>query len=172
MHREGQLSATHEMYLKVLYGLEKGRRVARVRDMAEGLGVRPGTVTAVLKKLEAGGLVVHEHYGEVTLTPAGKNVAECVVRRFETIRGVLLEFLSLDEETADLDACMMEHAVSPATINRMERVLQLVRAGKIDRLPTPSPRQRPRIGQCAECETAGACQAEALAELNRLARRT
>jgi len=153
------------MYLKVLHGLAQRHRVARVRDMAEGLGVRPGTVSAVLKKLETAGLVRHERYGEVELTPAGTEVADCVVRRFDTIRGVLIELLGLDDETAEVDACMMEHAVSPLTINRMERVLELIRTGKLETPQWTSPRPRLETAKCAECEATGICQAEARAEL-------
>lgn len=166
MHRDGQLSSTHEMYLKVIFGLARNHRVARVRDMAEGLGVRPGTVSAVLKKLESAGLVRHERYGEVTLTAAGSEVAECIVRRFETIRGILVELLGLDEETAEVDACMMEHAVSPMTVNRMERVLELIHGGKLKPPRWATPRRRLQTAPCAECEAAGVCQAEARAELH------
>ena len=135
MHREPQLSPTHEMYLKVLFRLGEQRDVARVRDMAKGLGVSPGTVSAVLKKLDRLGLVKHNRYEAVTLTPAGTEVAQSVVRRFETIRAMLIEVLGLDLDDAEDDACMMEHTVSPVTVDRMERLLRLVRNGEIDLTP-------------------------------------
>lgn len=160
MHREEQLSSTHEMYLKVLYRLGQQHDVARVRDMARGLGVNPGTVSAVLKKLELAKLVRHNRYGFVTLTPSGTAVAECVVRRFETIKALLTEVLGLDIETAEVDACMMEHAVSPATINRMERMVGLVRAGRIDLEAFVKSATHSKTVRCDECETTGVCQAE------------
>jgi Mn-dependent DtxR family transcriptional regulator len=101
----------------------------------------------------------------VTLTPAGSEVAECIIRRFETLRGILVELFGLDEETAELDACTMEHAVSPMTVNRMERVLELVRDRKLKPPRWAAPRKRPATAQCAECEATGICQAEARAEL-------
>jgi len=123
------------MYLKVLFRLGEQRDVARVRDMAKGLGVSPGTVSAVLKKLDRLGLVKHNRYEAVTLTPAGTEVAQSVVRRFETIRAMLIEVLGLDLDDAEDDACMMEHTVSPVTVDRMERLLRLVRNGEIDLTP-------------------------------------
>lgn len=159
MHNEQGLSPTHEMYLKVLYRLQIDNEVGRVRDMAKGLGLLPGTVSAVLKKIEQAGLVVHDRYGTVKLTPAGSRVAECVVRRFEIIKGILIEVLGLDTETAEVDACTMEHAVSPATVNRMESLLHLVRTAEI---VVP---QMDRLGAsvlvCSDCEAIGACQAVA-----------
>lgn len=157
MHKPQGLSTTHEMYLKVLYRLEQENDVGRVRDMAKGLGVTASTVSAVLKKLESGGLVVHDRYGIVKLTPAGARVAECVVRRFEIIRAFLTDVLGLDEESAAIDACTMEHAVSPATVDRLQLLIQRIDRGEIA-IPTLANRE-PAIAVCAECIASGTCQA-------------
>ena len=161
MHAHDGLSPAHEMYLKVVYRLRQENEIARVRDMAKGLGVTPGTVSAVLKKLEHAGLLIHDRYGAVRLTPAGERVAECVIRKFDTIRALLTDVLGLDPETAEVDACTMEHAVSPVTINRMEYLLRLVHSGRIDvraMSRAGSPRSK---ATCMECESLGACQAVA-----------
>ena len=127
--------------------------------MAKGLGVTASTVSAVLKKLERAGLVVHDRYGTVKLTPAGTRVAECVVRRFEILKAVLIEVLGLEAEAAEVDACMMEHAVSPTTINRMESLLQMVRDGDICLQAMERPEGSEAV--CSECEASGTCQAVA-----------
>lgn len=162
MHGEGGLSSTHEMYLKVLYRLEVENDMGRVRDMAKGLGVTPSTVSAVLKKLEQAGLVLHDRYGVVRLTPAGTRIAQCIVRRFDVIRAFLMEVLRLDAESAEVDACMMEHAVSPTTVNRMESLVHLVKAGTV--IVAPARRLQNGVSVCSECEAAGSCQAEAAVE--------
>lgn len=161
MHSDNGLSSTHEMYLKVLYQLEQEHEVARVRDMAKGLGVKPGTVTAVLKKLEQNGLVIHDHYGAVRLTPAGNRMAECVVHRFEILKQLLTNVLGLEEDAAELDACMMEHAISPSTMNRMEMFLQLVQEKQIDVSAMLNPSEHHDPGQCSGCAETGICQAVA-----------
>lgn len=162
MHSDEGLSPTHEMYLKVLYRLQMDNEVGRVRDMAKGLGVTPSTVSAVLKKLEHAGLVHHDRYGTVKLTPAGGRVAECVVRRFEIIKALLIEVLGLDTEAAELDACLMEHAVSPTTVNRIESMLHLVRSGEIT--VQPMHHLAPTASICSDCEAIGTCQAVAAVE--------
>lgn len=159
MHEHEGLSPTHEMYLKVVYRLRQENEIARVRDMAKGLGVTPGTVSAVLKKLESGGFVIHDRYGAIKLTPAGERVGECVIRRFETLKAVLTEVLGVEVENAEVDACTMEHAVSPATVNRMEHLLGLVRSGRINMRPMLRARSGASRSTCSECEAAGACQA-------------
>lgn len=167
MHEHEGLSPTHEMYLKVIYRLRQENEVARVRDMAKGLGVTPGTVSAVLKKLEHAGLLLHDPYGAVKLTPSGERVAECVVRRFETIRTLLTEVLGLDPETAEVDACIMEHAVGPATINRIEYLLRLVHSGQINVQPMFRSGALRAKTVCADCVSLGACQAVAALPMGR-----
>ncbi|MBI4716489.1 MAG: metal-dependent transcriptional regulator [Planctomycetes bacterium] len=161
MHEHEGLSPTHEMYLKVVYRLRQANEVARVRDMAKGLGVTPGTVSAVLKKLERAGLLVHDRYGAVRLTPAGERVAECVVRKFETIRVLLTDVLGLDAETAEVDACAMEHAVSPGAVSRMEYLLRLVHSGQINVQPMFRAAAARAKTTCTDCVSLGACQAVA-----------
>jgi DtxR family Mn-dependent transcriptional regulator len=143
MHRDKPVSPVHEMYLKTLYRVRNRHEVARSRDLATALSVSPGTVSGVLKKLADLGLVEHERYGVVTLTAAGVAIAECMLRRFDTIRDVLVEVFGVDPETAAEDACAMEHTVSPATIDAMMRALR--------RAPT----------SCEACAAAGACRASA-----------
>ncbi len=159
MHRKKSLSESHEMYLKTLYRIRAEREVARVRDLARGLGVSPGTVSIVLKKLELKQLVSHERYGVVNLTAEGSRVAECVLRRFETLRSVLVGVFGIDPEVAAVDACMMEHAVSPHTLRRMESFLRGRRGGGL-----PAKRRPGRSAggdPCEQCEALGTCQAEA-----------
>ena len=155
MHRDKPISETHEMYLKTLYQVRSNHDVARVRDLAQGLGVSPATVSSVLKKLEKMRLVDHERYGVIALTPAGRKVAECIVERFDTVRAVLVEVFGVDPKTAAVDACMMEHAVSPLTVKRMQALLESVRSGR-SRIEISNSSD----DECAECERLGVCQAE------------
>jgi len=155
MHRQNPISPTHEMYLKVLYEVRGKHEVSRVRDLARGLGVSPGAVSGVLKKLGHSGFIEHERYGVLALTPAGVAVAECMLRRHVTIRDVLIEVFGVERPTAEEDACLMEHAVSPTTISRMMATLRRVRGGQIS-IPAETAEDPT---ECAECEAVGKCQA-------------
>jgi Mn-dependent DtxR family transcriptional regulator len=146
------------MYLKVLYEVRSKHEVARVRDVAKGLGVSPGAVSGALKKLELAGFIEHEPYGVVALTRAGVAVAECMLRRHDTIRDVLVEVFGVDPAKAAEDACLMEHAVSPTTVNRMVATLHAVREGK---LQIPPGLAATRADHCVVCEELGICQAAA-----------
>ena len=156
MHRDNPISSTHEMYLKVLHEARGEHGVSRVGDLARRLDVSPGTVSSVLKKLERMHLVEHERYGFVSLTADGSGVASCVIRRFETVRALLVDVLGVSPETAAIDACMMEHAVSPETLERMQELLARPR-----RRPARPPvaRRRLRRNLCDGCARLGVCRA-------------
>ena len=159
MHRKRPISEVHEMYLKTLLQVRGSHEVARVGDLAEGLGVSPGTVSSVVKKLIRLHLVDHDRYGFVALTPQGYELAACVVRRYETLRDTLVEVFGVDAETAAEDACMMEHAASPATVNRMRELLSRVRSRRVSLGKTRSRARRDE--PCSRCEELGSCQAAA-----------
>lgn len=156
MHRENPISSTHEMYLKALHEARGEHGVSRVGDLAKRLDVSPGTVSSVLKKLERMHLVEHERYGFVSLTPDGSGVASCVIRRFETVRALLVDVLGVSPETAAIDACMMEHAVSPATVESMR---ELLKRHRDRRVLTPLSRRRRRGHLCHGCKHLGVCRA-------------
>ena len=157
MHRENPISSTHEMYLKALHETRGEHGITRVGDLARRLDVSPGTVSTVLKGLERMQFVRHERYGFVELTQDGNDIAECVIRRFETVRSLLVEILGVNPETAAIDACMMEHAVSPVTVERMQELLTQHRERRV---LTPISRRRRRTHLCDSCKSKGAvCRA-------------
>lgn len=162
MHRDLPISATHQMYLKVLYRLSQNHPVGRVRDIARELGVTPGTVSMGLNRLQDLGLVEREHYGGALLTPAGSAVAHCVIRRFETLRALLIEVFGVDPRDAEDDACLMEHDISPVTLNRIAAFLEHLRAGESFDLQSLRRFHGSAESACANCEAAGFCQATEL----------
>ncbi len=159
MHREDPVSPTHQMYLKALLGLCQTHPVGRVRDLAEELGVTPGTVSTALTRLQELGLVDREHYGGALLTPIGRALAECVARRYETLTRLLTEVFGVDLADAQADACLMEHAVSPITINRMNRFLEYLQAGGSVDLANLRQLYEKETAPCSECEAEGYCKA-------------
>ena len=113
------LSATMEDYLKTIFTLESNKKYVRVRDIALKLNVRFPTVTSMLRNLAERNLVSHEKYEHVELTSEGKRIANEIYNRHTTLRKFLMEILRVDEITAEKDACEMEHAVSPVTLERL-----------------------------------------------------
>ena len=112
-----------EDYLEEIHVLilEKGR--ARVRDVAQDLHVKmPSVVKAIteLKKLE---LVNQEPYGDIELTVKGRRLAANVLGRHNLLKAFLVK-LNVPAETADKDACLMEHILSATTLDRIREFVE------------------------------------------------
>jgi DtxR family Mn-dependent transcriptional regulator len=114
-----RISATLEDYLEAIARLIAEKGAARVNDVANELSVHKSTVTAALKRLARKRLVNYTPYGITTLTPQGREVADRVTRRHATLRDFLVDVLAVDPETADLNACRMEHAVDRKVAERL-----------------------------------------------------
>ncbi|MGD9116505.1 MAG: metal-dependent transcriptional regulator [Dehalococcoidia bacterium] len=123
---EGKPTASMEDYLESIIMLRKGNQAVRVSQMSQALGVKMPSVTLALKKLSEEGLVEHQRYGRVQLTPEGEKVAKDVFRRHEALRRFLGEILNVDAEVAENDACKMEHAVSPLTQKRLAKFVDFI----------------------------------------------
>ena len=119
-------SPSMEDYLESISVLAQGGKVVRVTQISNALRVKKPSVTSALKKLSKEELVEHERYGHVKLTDEGKKIAEDVFRRHETLRHFLAEILGVEPKIASEDACKMEHAVSPATLERLAKFVDFV----------------------------------------------
>jgi DtxR family Mn-dependent transcriptional regulator len=81
------MTASGKMYLKAIYYLSGGGAV-RPADIADGLGVSGPSVSNALMRLANEGLLEHESYGDVSLTPAGRRAAQALVAADERLRGM------------------------------------------------------------------------------------
>ena len=144
MHNEKnkQLSDHQEMYIKVIYNLTLEHRVARVKDIAETLGVTKSSVSGALKSLSEKELILYDPYSYVTLTPRGEQIAEQLVSKFEILTDFLANVLSVPEEIAKENACRMEHVVDNFVMERLVQFLRFFERG--DMTFTPSNKNRMR----------------------------
>ena len=113
------LSPSKQHYLRTIYELQAENGHVRVTDIAGRLGVGKAAVSLALRGLAERGLVRHKHYQLVALTETGVVEARRVMARFGILRQFLEKVLGVAPDLADRDACLMEHYVSPATVDRL-----------------------------------------------------
>ena len=113
-----KLSSTLEDYLEAIFRLEKSKRTARVRDIAQTVGVSKSTVSAALKSLAGRNLIEYEPYELILLTPEGREKASTIVMNHYIISHFLQSVLALSRERAERIACEFEHAVDQEVIRR------------------------------------------------------
>jgi len=122
MHPE--LSASIEDYLETILMLSETDKAVRVTDIATKLDVAKPSVTAAINTLKEMGLVTQERYGKVFLTPSGREHAVRVKRRHRALRAFLIQILGVSPDTADKDACLMEHVISSETMEKLVLFLE------------------------------------------------
>ncbi len=102
-----------EDYAKAIYALSRDRTGPVLNgEVAERLGVAPGTATSMLKRLDEMGLVELVPYKGVTLTPAGEKVALEVIRHHRLIEAYLSEALGMPADLVHAEAEVLEHHIS------------------------------------------------------------
>jgi DtxR family Mn-dependent transcriptional regulator len=107
-------TAAIEDYAKAIYALQERAEDTAVSttDIAERLHVTPGSVSGMLRKLDAAGLVTHEPYRGVRLTEAGRRVALEVIRHHRLIELFLAEVLDMPWDRVHAEAEVLEHVLS------------------------------------------------------------
>jgi len=118
-------TSTVEDYLKCILLAEQeapGDPVS-TGQIADALGVAPGTVTAMLKALANSGLVSYEPYSGGSLTDPGRQLAVHVLRRHRLLELFLVRVMGLDWSEVHDEAELLEHAVSDRIIERMDAML-------------------------------------------------
>lgn len=100
-----------EMYLEAILVLTKKTGFVRSIDVSEYLGYSKPSVSRAMGILRKGELITMEKDGSITLTDAGREIAEKIYER-HTVLSSLLMRLGVSEEVATADACKLEHAIS------------------------------------------------------------
>lgn len=112
-----------EDYLKAIYQLSQGDSAVGTSAIAERLGVAPGSVTGMLKRLGSQGLVQHERYQGARLTEEGMREAIRMIRRHRILELFLVEVLGYTWDQVHPEAERLEHAASDDLVDRMAGVL-------------------------------------------------
>jgi len=120
-----RFSRSVEDYLEVIYLLSREKGYARVVEIARALGVKPPSVTQMVRRLGERGLVSFERYGKVRLTEAGRAVAQRIIGR-HTVLKTFLRALGVSDVIAEEDACAMEHVLHEETVKVFRKLAEFL----------------------------------------------
>lgn len=109
-----------EMYLETILILSKRSAPVRAINVGEYMGFSKPSVSRAMGLLKNGGYILVDGNGAITLTDAGREVAEKIYDRHTTLTKILVS-LGVNEEIASEDACKMEHYISEETYNALKR---------------------------------------------------
>ena len=109
-----------EMYLEAILVLTEKNGYVRSIDISEYLGYSKPSVSRAMGILRKGEYIVVDKDGGITLTDAGREIAEKIYAR-HTLLTKLLTHIGVSEETAASDACKLEHAISDESFEALKR---------------------------------------------------
>ena len=120
------LTSSLEDYLEAIWMTSLKKKVVRVKDIVEHLGVKAASVVEAMSNLREKGLVIQEKYGYIELTPRGNKIAKNIYNKHKTLTRFLNEVLDVEKETASDDACRIEHHVSKETLNKVIKFIEFI----------------------------------------------
>ena len=109
---EDKISENIEEYLEVLYRNGNNGEQVSTTQLSKELGIAPGSVTQMLKKLEKLGYIGYTPYKGATLTDEGMKIAQKITRKHRILEKFLIDVLKIKEENVHDQACEMEHTLS------------------------------------------------------------
>ena len=119
-----QLSAAREDYLRVIRRLqEKNNGYASTTETARYLHLSKSTVSERLKDLMRDGLVVPDKYSSIKLTARGQKIAQAITFKHRIIEVFLHSTLKIPREKVHAEAHRLEHGVSDAVAQKLNRFL-------------------------------------------------
>ncbi len=116
-------SSAVEDYLERILELINTKGYARVADIARSLGISQASVTNMIQRLDAEGLLKYEKYRGLVLTTAGETLAKNITRRHRLLTD-FLNLFGLDEQVIYHDVEGMEHHISPPTLRAIEALTE------------------------------------------------
>jgi Mn-dependent DtxR family transcriptional regulator len=123
-------SSAVEDYLEQILDLINTKGYARVADIAQGLKISQASVTNMVQRLDAEGLLKYEKYRGLVLTTAGETLARNIMRRHQLLSD-FLRMLEIEEEVVYHDVEGMEHHISPQTLDAIEALMEALRSNPI-----------------------------------------
>ena len=117
-----ELHESGEMYLETILILKNRFGYVRSIDIAHELGYSKPSVSRAVSLLKENDYITYDPNGMILLTEKGSEIDESIYERHKVLSKYLIS-LGVSEDTAQRDACRMEHVISPETFDIIKKAL-------------------------------------------------
>lgn len=117
------ITQSGEDYLEAVLMLQKKNGTVRSVDLARHMEVSKPSVSRAVAVLQQGGFLTMDSDYFLHLTGIGKEVAEKIYERHQFFTEQLVA-AGVDQETAEQEACRMEHAISDTSFQKLKEMIQ------------------------------------------------
>lgn len=118
-----QIHQSAEDYLECILKLSRVRPVVRSIDIATEMNFSKPSISVAMKNLRLNGYINVDESGFITLTDSGMEIASSIYERHLLLKD-WLQYLGVDEKTAEEDACKIEHTLSKETFVALKKHIQ------------------------------------------------
>ena len=118
-----KIHASGEDYLEAVLILQKKQGMVRSIDLARHMGFSKPSISHAVGVLRDGGFLTMDEDGFLHLTDIGREVAEKIYERHQFFTEQLVA-AGVDQETAEQDACRIEHAISDTSFRKLKEKVQ------------------------------------------------
>ena len=118
-----KLLESGEMYLETILILSQKKPDLHAIDVGEYMGYSKPSVSRAVSRLKSGGYLTVDEEGHLHLTEKGMEVAQRIYERHTSL-SAFLEHLGVDRDTAERDACRIEHAISAESFAAIRRHME------------------------------------------------
>ena len=114
-----KIYASGEDYLEAVLVLQKKKVMVRSVDLARHMGFSKPSISHAVGVLKNGGFLTVDEDGYFHLTEDGREIAEKIYERHQFFTEQLVA-VGVDRETAERDACRIEHAISEEAFQKLK----------------------------------------------------
>ena len=118
-----KIHASGEDYLEAVLVLKKQKGYVRSVDLARHMGFSKPSISHAVNVLRKGGFLTVDSDGQLDLTQAGREIAERIYERHTFFTEQLIA-AGVDQETAEQDACRIEHAISEKSFLALKQIMR------------------------------------------------
>ena len=119
-----------ENYLETILRLKEKNGTVRSIDIARELEFSKPSVSRAVGILKESGYITVENGGEIVLTDKGTETAKAIYERHKLLTAFLGKVAEVDHETAEQDACKMEHIISEEVFEGIKKFMKKYEANK------------------------------------------
>lgn len=118
-----KMQESGENYLETILILQNENGHVRSIDIANKLEFTKPSISRAMGILKSAGYITMERGGRIALTEVGLQKANEIYERHQLIKEYLIRTLGVSEQTADADACRIEHVVSQETFLKIKQLI-------------------------------------------------
>lgn len=124
MTTNDEIYESGEDYLECILRLQNRQGEVKSIDVANAMNYSKPSISRAMKILQEKGFIFMDKKKFIHLTDEGLQKAEEVYKRHLLLKEALITLLGVQPETAEQDACRIEHIVSQETIDKISAKME------------------------------------------------